>query len=51
MSKIAIAFTVCSIVGSLSAGFTAASLGSDALLWIVLLVSSLIIITFAQKRE
>ena len=48
MSKIAITFTVCSIGGSLSAGFAAASLGSDAFLWIVLLASSLIAITFAR---
>jgi predicted MFS family arabinose efflux permease len=48
MSKIAIAFTVCSIVGSLSAGFAAASLGSDAFLWIVLLASCIISITFSR---
>jgi predicted MFS family arabinose efflux permease len=50
MSKIAIAFTVCSIAGSLSAGFSAASLGSDAFLWIVLLASSIIAIVFANQH-
>jgi undecaprenyl pyrophosphate phosphatase UppP len=49
MSKIAIAFTVCSIVGSVSAGYAAASLGSDAFLWIVLLVSGIILITLLKK--
>ncbi|MFM9835612.1 MAG: MFS transporter [Methylophilaceae bacterium] len=49
MSKVAIVFTVCSIVGSLSAGFVAAFLGSDAFLWIVLIVSSLIVAIFYTK--
>ena len=48
ISKISIAFTVCSIVGSLLAGFAAHSLGSDALLWLVALVSGALAIYFAR---
>jgi MFS family permease len=42
MSKISIAFTVCSIFGALLAGYATSGLGSDALLWIVLLVSGIL---------
>jgi predicted MFS family arabinose efflux permease len=42
MSKISISFTVCSIFGALLAGYATSGLGSDALLWIVLLVSGIL---------
>ena len=51
MSKISIAFTVCSIAGSLLAGFAAASLGSDALLWLVALVSGVLVVVFARQHK
>jgi hypothetical protein len=51
MSKISIAFTVCSIAGSLLAGFAAASLGSDALLWLVALASGALGIIFMRAYQ
>lgn len=49
MSKVSIAFTVSSIVGALLAGFAAAGMGSDALLWLVALVSGLLAIIFLRQ--
>ena len=51
ISKISIAFTVCSIAGSLLAGFAAASLGSDALLWLVILASAALVVVFARQHK
>jgi len=51
MSKISIAFTACSIAGSLLAGFAAASLGSDALLWLVALASGLLVVVFIRNLQ
>jgi len=51
MSKISIAFTVCSIAGSLLAGFAAASLGNDAFLWLVILVSAVLVVVFARQHR
>ena len=48
ISKVSIAFTTCSIVGALLAGLAAASLGSDALLWLVALVSGALAVYFAR---
>jgi MFS family permease len=42
MSKISISFTVCSMFGALIAGFSTGSFGSDALLWLVALVSGVL---------
>jgi MFS family permease len=42
MSKVSISFTVCSILGALLAGYATNGLGSDALLWIALLVSGIL---------
>lgn len=49
ISKVSIAFTVSSIVGALLAGIAAASLGSNALLWLVALVSGLLAIIFMRE--
>ncbi|MGB4812545.1 MAG: MFS transporter [Methylophilaceae bacterium] len=51
MSKVSIVFTASSIIGALLAGFAGASLGSDALLWLVALASSVLVIIFAQHRQ
>lgn len=51
MSKVSIAFTVSSIIGALLAGFAAASLGSDALLWLVALASGALAAIFALHRQ
>ncbi|MGB4813097.1 MAG: hypothetical protein WBP13_11545 [Methylophilaceae bacterium] len=51
MSKVSIAFTVSSIIGALLDGFAGASLGSDALLWLVALASSVLVFIFAQHRQ
>jgi MFS family permease len=42
MSRVSIAFTVFSILGALLAGFSSAHFGSDALLWIVTIVSAIL---------
>jgi MFS family permease len=49
MSKIAISFTVCSIVGSLLAGFAVEHLGSEALLWLAALASGALVIVLLQN--
>lgn len=51
MSKISIAFTTCSIAGSLLAGFAAEALGNDALLWIVILASGVLAVIFARHHQ
>ena len=51
MSKISIAFTSSSIVGALLAGFAAASLGSNALLWLVAIASGVLVIFFIRHRH
>jgi len=51
MSKVSIAFTACSIVGSLLAGFAAGALGSDVLLWIVVLASGVLAVIFARHHQ
>ena len=51
ISKVSIAFTASSIVGALLAGFAAHSLGSDALLWLVALVSGVLALVFTLSME
>ena len=49
ISKVSIAFTVSSIAGALLAGFAAAGFGSDALLWLVALVSGVLAVIFISQ--
>ena len=49
MSKVALTFTASSIVGALLAGFAAAGFGSDALLWLVALVSGVLAVIFISQ--
>lgn len=51
MSKISIAFTSSSIVGALLAGFAAAGLGSNALLWLVAVASAILTAFFMPHRH
>ena len=49
MSKVSIAFTASSIIGALLAGFAAASLGGDALIWLVALASAVLAVIFVRN--
>lgn len=44
ISKVSITFTACSILGALLAGFLAAQLGSDALLWLATAASATLVL-------
>jgi MFS family permease len=52
ISKISISFTVFSIIGALLAGYTSQLLGTDALLWLVILVSGVLsLLLFKNKHR
>jgi MFS family permease len=50
ISKISISFTVFSIIGALLAGYTSQLLGTDALLWLVILVSGVLSLMLFKNK-